>query len=80
MSAPFQDMLALSVPLIATLDPQAGLRTKKEPDAEQLDDGKTMDEKWASLLAESEGLDGSVGAISSATPASKGKRRAKKAA
>lgn len=77
VSAPFQDMLASAVPMIAAADPAAAARNQKKA-VEKVDDGKTMDEKWASLLAESGGLDAEEG-VSSAVPAAKGKRRAKKA-
>jgi signal peptidase complex subunit 2 len=72
-------MLASHVPMIAAADPKAAERKKKKV-VEKVDDGKSMEEKWASLLAESEGVDGNADeAVSTATPAAKGKRRAKKA-
>lgn len=50
-----------------------------------VDDGKTSDDKWASLLAESSGVkvdaseDSGVEAKTTATPSGRGKRRGKKA-
>lgn len=74
---PFQRMMAGSVPVIGRADPKNAAPVKKE--TPKIQDNRTMDEKWASLLAESEGaLDGAAESTSTPTPA-KGKRRGKKA-
>ena len=71
VAQPFQEMLASNVALIGKVDPKRVV-SKKEKTV-QVDDGKSMDEKWASLLAESTGVEASESAVPG-----KGKRRAKK--
>ena len=76
MPLPFQQMFASNVPVIGVADPDRVVEEKKK--VAKVDDGKTIDEKWAALLAESSG---DVLGDSSALPTpSKGKKRAKKAA
>ncbi|KAG9244195.1 putative signal peptidase complex subunit SPC2 [Calycina marina] len=70
VALPFQQMLASSVALIGKCDPQRVV--SKEVEKEKVEDNKTMDEKWASLLAESTGVE-----ASETTPV-KGKKRSKK--
>ena len=83
-------MLATKSPIIGAADPKsvaaakaAKAQARKEKYA--VDDGKTIDDKWASLLAESSGIkvdvseESGVEAKTTATPIGKAKRRAKKA-
>jgi len=58
-SAPFQAMLASSVPIIAAADPQAAARNKKK-DVEKVDDGKSMEESKEDLVAYHGAWSGSV--------------------
>ena len=78
VTLPFQQMFASNVTVIGAADPGRVVEKKKKP--ANIEDGKNMDEKWASLLAESSGvtLDDLGSASSSATPAKGGKRRGKK--
>lgn len=71
VAQPFQEMLASNIALVGKVDPKRVVSKKEK--IELVDDGKSMDEKWASLLAESTGAEASEGV----TPG-KGKRRAKK--
>lgn len=73
---PFQQMVATGVEVVGRLDP-AKVVEKKEKPARVEDANKTMDDKWASLLAESEGVGSGAGG-EEATPRTK--RRGKKAA
>jgi hypothetical protein len=79
ITKPFQRMLASSIPVIGKADPKNAV-PKKEKVKEV--DNRSMDEKWASLLAESSGaVEGETNGTSSgaaATPG-KGKKRGKKA-
>lgn len=79
---PFQRMLASSVAAIGKVDPKNAVPVKKEK-KEKVEDNRSMDEKWASLLAESEGtvvIEPETNGASTSTPApGKGKRRGKKA-
>jgi hypothetical protein len=78
ITKPFQRLLASSVPVIGKADPKNAV-PKKEKVKEV--DNRSMDEKWASLLAESSGaVEGETNgtSTSTATPG-KGKKRGKKA-
>ncbi|KAH8591988.1 microsomal signal peptidase 25 kDa subunit-domain-containing protein [Bisporella sp. PMI_857] len=70
VAQPFQELLASNVALIGKADPARAV--KKEVKKVE-GPSKTMDEKWAALLAESTGVE------ESESPAPKGKRRGKKA-
>ncbi|KAE8442663.1 hypothetical protein EG329_002961 [Mollisiaceae sp. DMI_Dod_QoI] len=77
---PFQQMFASSVPVIGQADPKKVVEGKKKVmNVEGAN--KTMDEKWASLLAESSGvsLDDLSGGTPTGTGSVKGKKRSKKA-
>ncbi len=78
-SLPFQQMFASNVSLIGEADPAKVVEKKKK--VVTIDDGKSMDEKWASLLRESEaGEEEVVGSSSvAATPGKSAKKRGKKA-
>jgi signal peptidase complex subunit 2 len=72
---PFQQMLATGVPFIGKVDPKRVVEGKKK--VERVEDaGKSMEDKWASLLAESSGV--SLDDLSGATPSKAGKKRSKK--
>lgn len=71
VAQPFQEMLASNVTLVGKVDPKRVVSKKEK--TEQVDDGKTMDEKWANLLAESTGVESNESVVPG-----KGKRRAKK--
>jgi hypothetical protein len=71
---PFQQMFASNVPVIGVADPDRVVEEKKKV---KVDEGKSSEEKWAALLAESQVDDL---AESSGTPSvAKAKKRAKKA-
>ncbi|KAH7354809.1 microsomal signal peptidase 25 kDa subunit-domain-containing protein [Rhexocercosporidium sp. MPI-PUGE-AT-0058] len=73
---PFQQMIASAVEVVGKMDP--GKVVKKEKKVVSVEDGeenKSMDDKWASLLAESSGV--SLGGEETATPKSS-KKRSKK--
>jgi len=53
IAKPFQQMLASNVAILGKLDPKNVVSEKKKKVVETVDDGKTMDEKWASLLEDS---------------------------
>lgn len=75
MPLPFQQMFASNVPVIGVADPARVVEEKRK--VTRIEDGKSNDEKWAALLAESSG---DVVGDSSAVPTpAKGKKRAKKA-
>lgn len=78
VSKPFQQMFASKVEVIGRVDTKNVVKKEKKVKA-PVDDGKTMDEKWASLLAESSGASPSVVTESTATPAKGTKRRGKRA-
>jgi signal peptidase complex subunit 2 len=79
VTTPFQQMFASNVEVIGKADPKNVVKKEKKVKA-PVDDGKTMDEKWASLLAESSGVSPApIGAESTATPGKGTKRRGKKA-
>ena len=74
VTLPFQQMFASNVSLIGEADPGRVVAAKKK--TVRIEDGKSSDEKWAALLAESSvDLDGS--GSSTATPG-KAKKRGKK--
>lgn len=71
---PFQQMFASNVPVIGVADPDRVVEEKRK--VTKIEDGKSSDEKWAALLAESSG---DVLGETTATPTpAKGKKRAKK--
>merc|ERR1712098_331105 len=73
---PFQQMIASAVDVVGKMDP--GKVVKKEKKVASVEDAdKSMDDKWASLLAESSGV--SLGAEETATPKSSKKRSKKDA-
>ena len=76
VSLPFQQMFASNVTIIGLADPKRVVKKEKKA---PVDDGKTMDEKWASLLAESSGAAEIEEANTTGTPAKSGKKRGKKA-
>jgi signal peptidase complex subunit 2 len=77
---PFQEMFASNVDVIGKADPKRVATEKKKGGAAKADTSKTMDEKWASLLAESYvDVAAEDEGKSSATPAKASKRRGKKA-
>lgn len=75
VARPFQQMLATNVEVIGNVDPKNVVVAAKKEKVDELDDNRSMDDKWASLLAESVDLD----ALTTATPAKSAKKRAKKA-
>ena len=77
VAKPFQQMFASNVEAIGGVDTKNVVKKEKKLKA-PVDDGKTMDEKWASLLAESSGP-APVVAETTATPSKGTKRRGKKA-
>jgi len=81
ITKPFQRMLASSVAAIGKVDPKNAFPLKEKK--EKVEDNRSMDEKWASLLAESAGnavVEPESNGASTSTPTpGKGKRRAKKA-
>jgi hypothetical protein len=80
VTLPFQQMFASNVEVIGKADPKRVVKKEKKKIAAPVDDGKTMDEKWASLLAESSGVNPvTAEAESTATPAKGTKRRGRKA-
>lgn len=68
-------MLASNVPLVGKADPKSVVETKKKVVRVE-DEGKSMEDKWASLLAESSGV--SLDDLSGTTPSKAGKKRSKK--
>jgi signal peptidase complex subunit 2 len=83
-------MLASRSSLIGAADPKRVAsakegKAKARKEKYTVDDGKTMDDKWTSLLAESSGIkvdaseDTGVEVGTPATPSGRGKRRGKKA-
>jgi signal peptidase complex subunit 2 len=76
-SLPFQQMFASNVSLIGEADPGKVVEKKKQ--TVTIDDGKSMDEKWASLLAESEAGEEVVIGASTTAPGKSAKKRGKKA-
>lgn len=75
MVLPFQQMFASNVKVIGKADPTKIVEAKKK--VTKIEDGKSLDEKWASLLAESSGV--SLDDLSATGTPSKGKKRGKKA-
>ncbi|KAF4636525.1 hypothetical protein G7Y89_g1562 [Cudoniella acicularis] len=73
---PFQRMLAGSVDAIGRADPKNAVK-EGEKEKVVVEDKRSMDEKWASLLAESAGVE--ENGASTATPSKGGKKRGKKA-
>ncbi|CAG8981120.1 hypothetical protein HYALB_00005834, partial [Hymenoscyphus albidus] len=73
VAKPFQQMMARSFEVVGKADPKNAVVEEKKKKV--LVDNRSMDEKWASLLAESEG---NV-AASTATPEKSAKKRGKKA-
>lgn len=78
VALPFQQMFASNVEVIGKADPKRVVKKDKKKIAAPVDDGKSMDEKWASLLAESSGTS-TVEAETTATPGKGTKRRGRKA-
>jgi hypothetical protein len=74
VALPFQQMLASGVKLVGEADPTKVVEgKKKEKKAEEIN--MSMDDKWASLLAESSGVDlDGMAASPAATPGGKKKR------
>lgn len=73
---PFQQMIASAVDVVGKMDPGKVVRKeKKVVSVEEGEESKTMDDKWASLLAESSGV--SVTGEETATPKAS-KKRSKK--
>ena len=78
VAKPFQQMFARNVKVIGEADPVNAVKENKNK--APVSDGRTMDEKWASLLAESSGNSTAPIESETATTPSKGtKRRGKKA-
>ena len=77
VAKPFQQMFASNVEVIGKVDLKNVMKKEKKIKA-PVEDGKTMDEKWANLLAESSGS-APVEADTTATPGKSSKRRGKKA-
>jgi signal peptidase complex subunit 2 len=75
VALPFQQMFASNISVIGEADPERVVQEKKK--AVRIEDGKSNDEKWAALLAESSG-EVSGTSTATATPG-KGKKRGKKA-
>jgi signal peptidase complex subunit 2 len=77
---PFQQMFASAVEVIGKADP-GKVVVKEKKKTEEGEVGKSMEDKWASLLAESSGitLDDLDTSSSTATPSKGGKKRGKKA-
>ncbi|EKD17522.1 uncharacterized protein L3040_006638 [Drepanopeziza brunnea f. sp. 'multigermtubi'] len=74
VALPFQQMLATGIEVVGMADPgKVVLPEKKVASVEGEGQEKSMDDKWASLLAESSGV-----SVEEATP-TKGKKRSKKA-
>jgi hypothetical protein len=76
VARPFQQMFASNVEVIGKIDTQNVVKKEKKIKP-PVEDKKTMDEKWASLLAESSGAP--VEAETTATPGKNVKRRGKRA-
>jgi signal peptidase complex subunit 2 len=77
VSTPFQQIFATNVKIVGEADPKRVVEEKKKIVIEKpVDDGRSMDDKWASLLEESSGV---AEAETTATPGKGTKRRAKKA-
>lgn len=72
---PFQRMMASSFAIIGKVDPKNAVKEEKKVDKDAPVDNRSMEDKWASLLAESDGT-----AASTATPDKSTKKRGKKAA
>lgn len=79
VALPFQQMVASNVKIVGQADPGKVVAGKKKVVKVEEGENKSMDEKWASLLAESSGvsLDDLSGATPAATPSRK--KRGKKA-
>ncbi|EPE31596.1 hypothetical protein GLAREA_12352 [Glarea lozoyensis ATCC 20868] len=75
VTRPFQQMLATNVELIGQADPKNVVVAAKKEKVDEVEDNRSMDDKWASLLAESSIED----AVTSGTPAKSAKKRGKKA-
>jgi signal peptidase complex subunit 2 len=71
----FQQMLATNVEVIGQVDPKNVVVAAKKEKVDEVEDNRSMDDKWASLLAESETLE----AVTSGTPVKSAKKRGKKA-
>jgi signal peptidase complex subunit 2 len=79
---PFQQMFASAVDVIGKADPAKVVSKEKKKKVEGGEaENKSMEDKWASLLAESSGitLDDLDTSSSTATPSKGGKKRGKKA-
>ncbi|KAL2070638.1 hypothetical protein VTL71DRAFT_13664 [Oculimacula yallundae] len=76
VALPFQQMIASATEVVGRLDPAKVVKKeKKVVTVEEGEEDKSMDDKWASLLAESSGV--SVGGQETATPKSSKKRNKK---
>jgi signal peptidase complex subunit 2 len=79
VALPFQQMLASGVKVVGEADPTKVVEGKKKVAKVEDGESKSMDEKWASLLAESSGVSlDDVAASPAATPGGR-KKRGKKA-
>ena len=76
VTVPFQEIFASNVALIGEADPKRVVESKKKGRGVKGEESKSMDDKWASLLAESAG---DAEAETTATPSKGTKRRGKKA-
>lgn len=76
---PFQQMLASNISLVGNADPSKVVEDKKkQKKVKEGEENKSMDEKWASLLAESSGVSlDSLADVAKETPSRK--KRGKKA-
>jgi signal peptidase complex subunit 2 len=73
VALPFQQMLASGVKIVGEADPTKVVEGKKKK--EKVEEDKSMDDKWASLLAESSGVSlDDVAASPAATPSGRKKR------
>ena len=79
VALPFQQMLATGVEVVGRADPMKVVDAKKKEKDGGVVEEKSMDDKWASLLAESSGISlDDVVASPAATPSGR-KKRGKKA-
>lgn len=79
IAKPFQQMLAANVDVIGRADPKS-YQAANEGKQPKVQDNRSLDDKWASLLAESaDSGEQDSSAASTATPAKGAKKRGKKA-
>ncbi len=75
VALPFQQMLASGVKIVGEADPTKVVEGKKKEKKKVEESNMPMDGKWASLLAESSGVDlDGMAASPAATPGGKKKR------